>query len=131
MSQENVEIVRAGFEAWNSSDEDAIRAGLDPDIILRPPEDWPEPGPYVGPDAVMRQWAQVRETWDADTLEPIGDFIDVGDRVVVRLIWRGAGHGPEINMEFTGVYTLREGSVLDVQHFWDHTEALKAVGLVE
>ena len=30
-------------------------------------------------------------TWDADDLEVISDFIDVGDRVVVRFIWHGAG----------------------------------------
>ena len=48
MSRENVEIVRAGFEAWNAGDADAIRAALDRDVILRPPEDWPEPGPYLG-----------------------------------------------------------------------------------
>ena len=32
----------------------------------------------------MRQLQQMRETWDADSLEPISDFIDAGDRVVVR-----------------------------------------------
>ena len=59
----------------------------------------------------MRQWVQQRETWDADTLEPIGDFIDAGDRVVARFIWRTAGHGPESNFELTGVYTVRRGIV--------------------
>ena len=49
----------------------------------------------------MRRFEQIRETWDADALEPIGDFIDAGDRVVVRYIWRGAGHGPEANLEMT------------------------------
>jgi hypothetical protein len=32
----------------------------------------------------MRQLEKVRETWDAGALEPIGDFIDAADRVVVR-----------------------------------------------
>jgi hypothetical protein len=75
-------------------------------------EGWPEPGPWVGPDAVMRQWQQQRETWDADALEPISDFLDAADRVAVRFIWRGAGHGPESNMDFTVVYTVRKGSIL-------------------
>ena len=68
MSQENVEIVRAGFERWNAGDMDAFRELLDPDMILRNPEGWPEPGPFVGREAVIRQWKQQRETWDADTL---------------------------------------------------------------
>jgi ketosteroid isomerase-like protein len=129
MSRENVEIVRAGFEAWNAGDADAIRAALDRDVILRPPEDWPEPGPYLGPEAVMRQWAQVRETWDADALELTSDFSDVGDRVAVRAIWHGAGRGPEPNLEMTYVFTIRKGKVLAIEEFWDHAEALEALGL--
>ena len=56
-------------------------------------EGWPEPGPFFGRETVMRQFEQLRETWDTDTFELISDFIDVGDRVLVRFIWRGAGTG--------------------------------------
>ena len=42
MSQENVEIVRAGLEAWNAGDMDAVRNACDPEIIMRGPEGWPE-----------------------------------------------------------------------------------------
>ena len=61
MSQENVEVVRAFFEAWNSGDMDAVRDTYDPNVIVRAVEGWPEPGPYVGRDAVMRQWKLQRE----------------------------------------------------------------------
>ena len=54
MSQENVEVVRAAFEAWNAGDMDAFREMYDPDAIVRMLEDWPEPGPFVGREAVMR-----------------------------------------------------------------------------
>jgi ketosteroid isomerase-like protein len=131
MSQENVEIVQASFEAWNAGDMDAFRDLYDPDIILRALEGWPEPGPYVGREAAMREFEQMRDTWDADALEPISDFIDAADRIVVRFIWRGAGHGPEANLEATGVFTVRKGRVSYVEFFWDHAEALEAVGLSE
>ena len=84
---------------------------LDPDAILRPPEGWPEPGPYVGREAVMREWEQVRETWKADAVEPTSDFIDAADRVVVRVIWRTAGRGPESNMELTIVWSKPLGPI--------------------
>lgn len=131
MSQQNVEIVRAGFEAWNAPDMKALRELYDPDVVWRPPEGWPEPGPYVGREAVMRQLEQLRETWDADALEPISDFVDAADRVVVRIIWRGAGHGPGLDMELTGIYTVRKGKILRIEFFWDHAHALEAVGLRE
>ena len=129
MSQENVEVVRAGFDAWNAGNMDAVRELHDPDVIVRYPEGWPEPGPFVGREAVMRQLEQLRETWDADALELISDFIHAADRVAVRLIWRGVGQGPESNMEMTGVYTVRKGRIFGIELFWDHAEALETMGL--
>ena len=84
MSQENVEVVRAVFETWNAGDMDALRELYDPGVILCAPEGWLEPGPWVGQEAVMREWEHVREGWNADVAEPISDFIDAGDRVAVR-----------------------------------------------
>ena len=129
MSQENVEVVQAALAAWNTGDMDSVRALLDPDAILRPPEGWPEPGPYVGQEAVMREWEQVRDTWNADAVEPISDFIESADRVVVRFIWHGTGHGPESNMKMTGVFTVRKARLFHVEFFWDHAEALEVMGL--
>ena len=110
---------------------DALREYFDPDVIMRMPEGWPEPGPYVGREAVMRQFEQQREAFDADALASISDFLDGADHVVVRLIWRGAGYGPEANMEVTGVYTVRKGKVFAIEHFWDHADALETLGLSE
>jgi ketosteroid isomerase-like protein len=131
MSQENVEVVKAAYVAWNAGDMDAFRELYDPDVIARPPERWPEPGPFVGRDAVMRQFEQLRATWDADAVEPISDFLDAGERVVVRMIWHGAGFGPEANMEFTQVFTVRRRRVVFLEHFWDHADALETIGLSE
>jgi ketosteroid isomerase-like protein len=131
MSQENVEIVRANFEDWNAGDMDALRERYDPDAIVRSPEGWPEPGPFVGREAVMRQWEQLRETWDTDTFELISDYVDVGDRVAVRFSWHAVGRGPEANVELTQVVTVRKGKILAIDFFWDHAEALEAVGLSE
>jgi ketosteroid isomerase-like protein len=131
MSHENVEIVRAAFGAWNAGDMDALRELYDPEAISRSPEGWPEPGAAVGRHAVMRQFEQLRETWDADAFEVISDYIEVGDRVAVRCVWRGAGHGPELNLEMTCVCTVRKDRIFGVEFFWDHAEALENLGLSE
>ena len=110
---------------------DALRELYDPDAIMRPPEGWPESEPFVGRDAVMRQFEQLRSTWDADTVEPISDPIDVGDRVVVRTSWRRGGPGARVNLEMTQVLTVRKGRIVYLEFFWDHAEALEAVGLSE
>jgi ketosteroid isomerase-like protein len=131
MSQENVEIVRAAVEAWNAGDMDAVRESFDPEIVTRTPEGWPEPGPFVGREAAMRQYQQLRGTYEDELIELVGDFVGVGDRVAVRLIWRGVGRGPESNLEWTCVYTVRKGKILNIDYFWDHAEALEVVGLSE
>jgi ketosteroid isomerase-like protein len=131
MSQENVEIVRASAEAWNAGNMDAVRELYHPDAILRAPEGWPEPGPFVGRDAVMRQFEQLRATWDADAVEPIGDPADAGERVAVRFIWRGVGRGPESAIELSLLFTVRKGKIFGVEYFWDHADALEAAGLSE
>jgi ketosteroid isomerase-like protein len=131
MSQENVDVGRRAYEMWNAGDMDSFRELCDPDIIMRPPERWPEPGPFVGREAVMREWEQVRETWAADAVEPISDFIEAGDRVVVRQRWRGVGQGPESNIELTNVFTVRKGLIVHQEFFWEHTEAFRALGLSE
>jgi ketosteroid isomerase-like protein len=114
MSRENVEVMRAAYEAWNAGNMDALREMHDPGVIARFGAGWPEPGPFVGREAVMRQLEQLRETWDADTAEAITDFIDAGDRVIARFIWRGAGHGPAFALEGSAVYTMRKGR--DLRH---------------
>jgi ketosteroid isomerase-like protein len=131
MSEENVEVVRRAFEAWNAGDMERLRDLYDPDVIVRGPPGWPEPGPFVGRDAVMRQFQQVRDTFDEDSLEFVSDFAAIGDRVIVRAAWRMIGRGPEGNMEWTVVYTVRRGLVLGLEFFWDHAEALEAAGLSE
>ena len=129
MSRENIEIVRAAHEAWNTGDRERLRELHDPDVIARSLEGWPEPGPFVGREAVMRQFDQLQDTWEINKVDPVGAFIDVADRVVVRVIWRGVGRGPDSNMEMTSVFTLRDGKIFAIEYFWDHAKALEAVGL--
>ena len=124
-------VIRGAFEAWNAGDMDVFRDLHDPEVILRTVRDWPEQGPYLGREAVMRFYEQLRDTWDTDTLEASGDFLHLADRVVVRLTLHGVGHGPRTDLEYTVVYGVRKGKVREVEYFQDHDEALEAVGLSE
>lgn len=129
--QENVKHVRAVFDAWNTGNMNALRELYDPAIVVRYAEDWPEGSePTMGREAVIRQWEQQRAAFDTDTLEPI-EFVDAGDRVVVRQRWSAEGRGPDLNIEVSTVNTFRKGKMILLEFFWDHAEALEAVGLSE
>jgi ketosteroid isomerase-like protein len=132
MSQENVEIVRAGLEAWTARNMEALRETYAEDVVTWPPEGWPEAGPFMGRDTVVGQWEQMRDTWDSDEVEMRASYIDAADRVAVRMVWRGRDDGASTDMgEATGVFTIRNGKVRVAEFFWDHAEALEAVGLSE
>jgi len=124
-----VEIVKRWIAAWNGGDMDACREMFAPGVILRPVENWPEPGPFIGREAVMGFYERTREAFDTDTVETTGDFAHAADRVVFRWIWHGQGHGPESNMELTTIFTVRNGKVREAEYLWDHDEALEAAGL--
>ena len=126
-----MEILKASIAAWNERDMDALYELHDPHVVVRMVEGWPESGPFMGREAVMRQFEQLRDTWDADAVVPVGDSIEVGDRVLVRMIYRGMGQGPQADLEMTQVVTVRKGRIVYREYFWDHAEALEAVGLSE
>jgi ketosteroid isomerase-like protein len=131
MSQENVEIIRAAYDAWNAGDTDAVRDFHHPNVIARYGAAWPEPGPFVGRDAVVRQIEELRQTWDASQADATTDFIDAGDRVIAEFVWRATGRGPAFRLEGAAVYTMRDRMIFEIEYFGNLAEALDAVGLSE
>jgi ketosteroid isomerase-like protein len=131
MSQENVEVVLESGRAWNTGNMRRLSDLYDPDVILRAPPGWPEPGPFVGRDAVMQQFTRLRETFDRESLDLLSEPRATGDRVVVRIDWSGIGSGPQSKMEMTAIFTVRNGLIFGLEYFWDHDEALEAAGLRE
>jgi ketosteroid isomerase-like protein len=79
----------------------------------------------------MRALEQLRDTFESDWQELDSDLVHVGDRVAVRTVWHGIGHGPELKQESTPVFTVRDERVSHIEFFWDHAEALETLGLSE
>ena len=131
MPQESVEVLRTYVKVWNAGDMEGVRELYDPDAVMEVAFDWPEPGPFVGRDAVMQQLSNVRGAFDSDWLELLSDPRTVEDRVIVRTGWHGVGSGPALDMEWSNVFTIRDGRVVQVRYLWDHAEALAAAGLRE
>jgi len=87
MSQANVEIVRAATDAWSVGDMASLRELYDPQIIVQPLTVWPEPGPWIGTEAVIRAWEWQREALGEQTLGSTSDFVHAEDWVVVTQRW--------------------------------------------
>jgi ketosteroid isomerase-like protein len=131
MSQENVEIVRRGFDAWEAGDLPALIALLDDDMVTRrhPPA---PPGTWHGPEGAIEAAADWVEMFDQFTMKA-EDYIDGGEHVVVRVAQEGRGtdSGVPVTATFWFVYGVRNGKLVTLDMHASRQEALEAAGLSE
>jgi ketosteroid isomerase-like protein len=133
MSQENVEVVRRGYEALNQGGVEAILAFIDPDFEMEiPPDVGPEPQTVRGHEGIRRWFEAASDALEEIRMEP-EEFIEAGDRVIVpvRIVAKGRGSGVEAVQRVTQVWTLRNGLSVRMNTFVDREGAFKAAGLKE
>jgi uncharacterized protein len=131
MPQENVEIVRAAYEAVNRGDLDAAVANIAPDMEYVASGAVPgAAGTYLGPEGVKRFVAGLWEEFDEPRAQ-IRDVIGAEDRVLVSTTARGRGKlsGVETRWDTWQLWTLRDGKLVRGQGFTSREEALAAAGL--
>jgi ketosteroid isomerase-like protein len=132
MSQENVEIVRHAFDAFNRGDLEAVVGICDPAIEWFPPKQLPSVSAYYGHQGVRDATGDMLDTFSGLKAEP-ERLIDAGDQVVVLFLWRGRGKGSGLSLEQFGkqasVFTMRDGRATKVEWYLDRPSALEAAGL--
>jgi ketosteroid isomerase-like protein len=136
MSEENVEVVKAVYEAANRRDADAVLALYDPGVELDP-RGGPMgrligPGIYRGHEGVRRFFRAYHEAWGQIDYE-VEELIDGGERVfgVHNIRARGRGSGVEVERRVYGVWTIRDRKIVRVLFYTRREEALEAAGLLE
>jgi ketosteroid isomerase-like protein len=131
MSQDNVEVVRELFDAWNRRDYAATQEAVNPEIEIEVALGMDLDGTYRGLDGlreVMRFWGAFGE-FHSDMEE----CISAGHNVVVAAhhYGRGRASGAEVEMRNWQVFTLRRGKLVRYGLFRSRDEALEAAGLRE
>jgi ketosteroid isomerase-like protein len=132
MTDQNIDIGRRHNALWNAGDMEGLRDLYDDEVVLQPQEGWPEPGPFVGRDAVFRQFERLRQDWQGERLEVLERRAQ-GDFVVTRLSWqaRGRRSGAATAMTISSVLRLNESKIVAVTFYLNHAEALVAAGIQE
>lgn len=97
-AQTNVELVRAGCEAFNANDLDACVERLAPDFIINLAE---LPEPLRGRDT-WREGVELFKRAFPDLQADIEEIFAAGDRVAVRLTMRGTHEGDYLGIPATG-----------------------------
>jgi len=127
MSQENVELVRRIYDAWDG--QESARDYLAADIEYVNPSYAVEPGTRRG----RKSFSVVRETYEDFELQ-VERLIDAGsDDVVVLAHYTASGRGSGVPVagEHGYVWTVKGGVAVRFQWFQSHREALEAAGLSE
>ena len=126
MSEENVELVRRIYDAWER--EESARDFIAADIEYVNPSYAVEPGTRRG----RKSLASVRDTYK-DFKIKVERIIDAGDETVVLAHYTASGSvsGVPLAGEHGYVWTVRDGLAVRFRWFQSHREALEAAGLSE
>jgi ketosteroid isomerase-like protein len=132
MSEENVEAIQKGIDAFDPNDPDWV-ALWHPDSRSTYAEGWPERGPFVGREAVIRQFRRVTDDWSESRFEDRKVIAESEGWVVVSWRWltRGAVSGIEGEFYVAAALRVQEGRIIEVHFRWNDDEALEAAGLSE
>lgn len=131
MSQENVEVVRAAYAAFNRGDWDGVFRAADPEIEFTF-EGAPDPRAAPGANAVQARIEDDVAALDALSYE-LDDLRESGEQVValVRIRARPKGTTAEIENRVEHVWTLGDGAVVSIHTFAKRERALEVAGLSE
>ena len=131
MSQENVELTRRAFQAFNDRDLDALLVGLHDDVEAFPRLAAVEGG-YRGHEGVRRWWEQLLGAFP-DFHAEILEVRDLGEFMIVALRVRGRGAESDTPLDAAiwHVNQFRDGKVTRWRVYTTESEALEAAGLPE
>lgn len=132
MSDENVEIIRRGFETMQRDGWQTLFSLIDPEFELTTPPDLAmEPDTYRGEAGLRRYFESFEDAMEDIQIVPEGEFLGAGEKVFVpfRLSARGRETGIEATQHAFQVWTMRAGKGLRVEIFASREQALEAAGL--
>jgi ketosteroid isomerase-like protein len=133
MSEENVEVVRQAFEAWDAAwvsgadNFGELLALFDDDLVTRRLAPLPDPGIWQGRDGMLAVLAEWMDTFDDFRIRG-EEFIDAGDHVVLRVAQegRGYGSGTPVAATFWFVIGIRGEKMATLDMYATNEQALEA-----
>jgi ketosteroid isomerase-like protein len=132
MSRENVDLVRAIYEAFGSGDVPGVVARMAPDMVWNEAENFPyaDGNPYEGAEAILTGvFARLGGEWDGFAAQP-EEFLDAGDAVIVLGRYGGSfkATGTPVHAQMAHVWRVRDGKAVRFQQYTDTLQVARAVG---
>ena len=130
MAEDNLDVIRRGYEAFARGDINALLESFDEQI------NWVTPGPRelatsghrTGRQAVAQFFATVNDVFEIQRFEP-REFLAQGDRVVVlgSETARVRATGKVIELDWVHVFAMRNRKVIAFQEFFDTAAVVAAL----
>ena len=130
MSQENVELVRSAYDAWNRDDLEAQLAMLHPEFEYVTSGLFPGLAPtYRGHEGYREFWRDFKQVWESLRID-IVELHEAGERYVALLDFEARSRdGLTVCRQFGNVLSVHDGLAMRIEAFGSWAEALEAVGL--
>jgi len=132
MSQENLDLVRAIYDAFAAGDIGGVLARMSPDIVWNEAENFPyaDGNPYCGPQAVLNGvFARIGAEWDG--FEAVAEeLLDAGDTIVALGRYRGTckATGRAMDAQLAHVWRIAGGKAARFQQYTDTLQAARVTG---
>jgi ketosteroid isomerase-like protein len=132
MSQKNVEILRAFYEALNRGDWEAASRQLSPEIEWETDPRHPEAGIYRGHEGFRRFLEDIEAPFE-QTITEIEECFTRDDKVAafVKIRRRPEGGSADVEIRIGELWTVRDGKLVRGQGFGEREKALEALGPAE
>ena len=132
MSQQNVELIRAIYAAFETGDVAGVIARMSPGLVWNEAENFPyaDGNPYRGPEAILSGvFGRLGGDWNGFAAVP-REFLDAGDTVVVLGRYCGTfkASGKAIDAQFAHVWRVDDGKAVAFQQYTDTLQAARATG---
>jgi uncharacterized protein len=129
ITDEDLDRLRAGYDAWNRGDHEALLDQVDPEFELHD-LDFPDSPVFRGRGGFLANVERLGEIW-SEVQFSVNELIPLGDRVLALLHVRlkGRGSGVELEADIGHLWTMRDGKAHRLEVHLDADRARKAAGL--
>ena len=133
MSQENVELVKQLWDAFQRGDIEWMVQRCTPDIAIAQPPETPDATVYEGRTAMIDAVEGFPRDWE-DFRVDLREVLDVSDDAVLSVCrnrGRGRISGLEMDVDMFYLHRIHAGKMNRMQIFLSREQALHAAGLME
>jgi uncharacterized protein len=119
MTHPNEDVIRRGYEAFNTGDMDTLRELFDPDIVWHVPGRNAISGDHRGPDAVLGFFGKVFEITGGTFRADLHDVTANDEHAAALHVARGQSQGKTLEDNNVVAFHVHDGKIVEAWHYFE------------